>query len=270
MTINKGKTNEELVRQYQARLKARKEKPAPKQEALEERVEGENGLVYSIDDTIYLFREKQDDVEITTRYNTVNALSVHQGKLYDVINMGGLNQTLSGNIIVERAWDTTALCSHNGVLYYGEIDGVYNAQTGEEVVARRGYVNVLCSHDGELYDAGEEGKIYKTLSDEVVAERPTNIQALCSHDGHLFDAGNYGKIIRTHPQGLNELRVADGRICSLCSHNGELLYAGDNKEGIHRIQIKGSWLHKGKIPIKGHVNAMCSVPPEIVQKILEK
>ncbi|MBR9691952.1 hypothetical protein GOV06_04140 [Candidatus Woesearchaeota archaeon] len=279
MTINKGKTNEELVQKYLARKKVREQEPKPIEEPLEEKVEGENGLVYAVDKIIALFREGQDDIIITERDNFVNAICAYRGILYDagddqtifITQANAPIKTLQGDVVT-RSRGIQSLCAHRGVLFdSGNYSGVYTLATDTSAVnvlnsKQRGtedkHVLTLCSHNKRLHHVENGKDLYCTIGHDFIQTiEPCEsfVTNLCSHNGELYHAET--KSIYKTLTG-EKIAEREGWVRALCSHNGELYDGGDygmRETRSNRI-VNYSF-------VKPYVRAMCSVPPEIVDEI---
>ncbi|MBR9691804.1 hypothetical protein GOV06_03370 [Candidatus Woesearchaeota archaeon] len=267
MTINKGKTNEELVNRYKARLKARKEKPV---EPLEKRLTqgGENGLVYAVENKIFLYVNGNEDLLIKKRPGIVKALCPHKGELYDGGRYSARNTLSDATITKYFLIDYNTLCSHNGELYSAPLKGIYKISTDEKIAERQDIVLALCSHDGNLLDAAGR-TVYHTLTNKEERKLDEVIYSLCSHDGDLYYAPGR-KVCKVSfrpsmfgPENTeSEITERPDNVLALCSHN-EVLY-DSGKYGLFTTH--------SDVPIipSKDIGAMCSIPPELVKKILEE
>ncbi|MBR9691805.1 hypothetical protein GOV06_03375 [Candidatus Woesearchaeota archaeon] len=262
MKINKGKTNEELVNRYKARLKARKEKPV--EEPVEEPVEqktSKDGLVYALNNKIYLTQDFKDSIFLTSRIDTINALCVHNGELYAASgNSISTVSEASDRIVKTRERTVNALCSHNEILYDANARYIQEIFSNIKIAARRGEIKALCAHNGELYDAGLG--IFKTQANEEISIA-TQVNALCSHDGNLYYAHKLSVFCFTK-KGVNRVASRSDLVEALCSHNTNLLDGG-RYGGIYATIHDMPFL----APTDGHTAAMCSVPPDLVERILK-
>ncbi|MBR9691955.1 hypothetical protein GOV06_04155 [Candidatus Woesearchaeota archaeon] len=281
MTINKGKTNEELVQKYLARKKAREEKPI--EEPLEEKVERKDSLVYAVDDIIFLFRVGQEDMEITRkRMDIVNALCVYKGILFDAGADRNIYDTLADfplrtfdGIVLERPGAIHSLCSHKDILLdSGDYHGIYTLATGlkpEEVLnavedgTQDKKVLALCSHYNQLFHIEEGVYLYRTIGHQFSCQmepRESAVTHLCSHNEGLYYADE-----KSIYQTLAGKKIAEreGEVRALCSHNGELYDGGEY--GLCKT------LSGINIPLKfsnSEVSAMCSIPQELANNIIHK
>lgn len=129
------------------------------------------------------------------------AICSHADKLYHSISTGPsacdrsmIFETMTGKLVAERDNSVQTLCSHDGRLYDGSVDGVYDTFANHKIADRA--VNVLCSHDGKLYDGGFMG-VHETISGTEIAYRERHVFALCSYRGILYDAGQFGAVYDT-------------------------------------------------------------------------
>ena len=220
----------------------------------------DNVLVYSRFDNnkIYLLDGEQP-VEMARRDNHIYSLVSHEGVLYDG-GFEGIYETFTGDKIVERFGYVQSLVSHNGELY--DSDGgpsgrIYETLTGNKIAERDSLVRSLVSHDGKLYEGRGDGEIYETLTgDKIAAERNSNIWSLVSHKGMLYDCGGHSGRIYETLSGV-EIAGRDDRVYSLRSHNGELYDCGE--DGIYET------FSKEKIA-DGCILSMASVPRSIVEE----
>ncbi|MBR9691806.1 hypothetical protein GOV06_03380 [Candidatus Woesearchaeota archaeon] len=272
MTINKGKTNEELVKQYLARKKARKEKPEPVEEPLEEPLEEEeNGLVYAILNQVFLStKSRQNPVYVINTGESCHQLCYHDGELYHIHSTKGkISNTLTNEIVRERDKSIIAMCSHNGKLVdamFAELPLepkpftiIYNTETNEELARPDGIIYRLRSHKGELY-AAIDNTIIKTLTNERRLLVDFDIKDFCFHKNELY----YTESRSVYHESSIMKGISEKGIFALCSHNGRLLDAG-SYDGIYDTFDK-----KVIIPDVKKVTTMCSVPPEMVKRILKK
>ncbi|MBR9691954.1 hypothetical protein GOV06_04150 [Candidatus Woesearchaeota archaeon] len=263
MTINKGKTNEELVERYKARLEARKQEPKIIGPVI---VPGEPGLVYAIGSEIYLLNQHGNDIKIAERDSTVNALCVDAGELYDAGDYGSVYETLDNLEVWNRDIPINALCSHKGNLYFAEgstIGDMNPRPDWKPITEREGEVKALCSHDGKLLDVGDYDDICNTLEDRT--ERGLDYEAasiLYSYNTNLYCV-KYGELV-VELDTPKRRTTRPGIIRSLCGYNGKLYDAGDYA-GIH--ETFGSSSLDMNLE---RITAMCAVPSNIVHKILEE
>ncbi|MBR9691953.1 hypothetical protein GOV06_04145 [Candidatus Woesearchaeota archaeon] len=261
MTINKGKTNEELVQKYLARKKAREQEPKEEpnvEEPLEEKVEGDV-LIYAAENKIILL-EKEDKIVLRERKRFVTDLCMYEGELYEIDTKGDVSKTCT-DTVRSQALNAHALCSHNGRLFGGGKGKLYNIS--EYIVEDRDYeITSLCSHDGELYEAAADGKIYRNSDRSVVAERKYPVWDLCSASGILLDAGEYRYIARTFDDRVYYFLSSQEMASSaLCQHNKSLLYALI-EGGIKKVGIIPTEIEKTE-----KVNAMLSIDPKTASRI---
>ncbi|MBR9691949.1 hypothetical protein GOV06_04125 [Candidatus Woesearchaeota archaeon] len=271
MEINKGKTNEELVERYLARLKAREQEP----QIIEPEIvhPQNNGLVYATaDGQIFLFKEEQDDMLIADTGVNVADMCVHNRELLDAGQR--IYNTLEKTHLRGQPYTPVqTLCSHKGELYLSMWEKIYvkTPDGTREVTKRLGGVNALCSHNGELYDAGNYGNMYVTLNsiDNKFVEGIT--LDLCS-DGSTLYAARSDRIYKPLEKEVVLEEPIDARFSKICFHNGELYYVinynkGDGRDhyAINKCPSREEIVSKN---IK--ISAMCSIPPSLVKRISGK
>jgi hypothetical protein len=236
--------------------------------------EGQNVLVFSLQNKIYVIDKDSSISLVMERDDEIDALCSHEGVLYDAGFGELVRETLTGKYAVrlrpkivpirltdralsfsKRGYSTFALCSNNGRLYdagsWGTVTETMMGKTVSQM--REPHIYTLCSHKGVLYHAGEEGLVKETMTGEEIAERRYNIYSLCSHNDVLYDGGD-GGIIRETFSG-KEVAIRDCVIDDLCSHNGVLYdvgYGGVISEafsGKKVVQVSG-----------GKISSLCSHP----------
>ena len=226
---------------------------------------GENGLVYSKNKEIYLYREDEDDVLIVERDGRIDTLAYHDGRLYDGGIAGNITDTLSGEVIASRSnilrpLQVKTLCSHEGVLYdAGESKKVADTFGIPEVASRDKWIWAMCSHNGKLYDAGSSQKVFDTFSGEDIATRGDWIWGLCSHEGKLYDSVKDGQVFDTFSG--DPVASRGDWIWNLFSHNGIL----------YDIGVRGAFgtLTGKRAPFFGvEMESTCSVPKSLVDTII--
>ena len=109
--LRKQLDEEEAEAERLARANKNNPNPTP-QSPLEDVVNGENVLVFSEKNKIYVIDIDKEIHEIAKRTDYINALCSHDGKLYDGGNYNQVIETSTGDIITERTSVVTALCSH--------------------------------------------------------------------------------------------------------------------------------------------------------------
>ncbi|MBR9691951.1 hypothetical protein GOV06_04135 [Candidatus Woesearchaeota archaeon] len=278
MTINKGKTNEELVNRYKARLKAREQEPI--EEPLEEKLpQGDNGLVYAIDkskeedrSTIFLYREDQEDRILGWRTGKVNTFCIHQGDLLDAGDYNDIYPTSAPDKKTIRVdGSVNALCSQTAALFAAIDFGIYNL-SNEKLISKRGAMSrALCVHNGQLYSAGDYDAIYDTLFSRKAIEVNTPVVSLCSHNGELYDVRRNG-IMYHSTSATEEKKCMGDKILIAFSHNEELCdvryidnLLDKNSHGVFKTKNDENIFQTDQT-----ITAICSISPEIVKKILEK
>ncbi|MBR9691958.1 hypothetical protein GOV06_04170 [Candidatus Woesearchaeota archaeon] len=283
MTINKGKTNEELVQKYLARKKAREQEPKVEPEI----IPNENGLVYAAGGTIFLFRQRENDVFITDRTEHVADLCSEDVESYDARPYGirlydagdyGIRDTLYHHQIIPenslKIEKTRALCFHKGNLYAGTENKIYDIDDeSAKKVSETLKVNALCSHNGELlYAVDGGGAVFYALKEGILRVLTRPVLDLCSHDNTLYDARIDGIHKTLEEEVVLEREPIGEDITKLCSHNGELLY-------VEELGLSSSERHwdicelstdEAILSSDVKISAMYSIPSSLVQRILEE
>ncbi|MBR9691950.1 hypothetical protein GOV06_04130 [Candidatus Woesearchaeota archaeon] len=284
MTINKGKTNEELVQKYLARLKARKEKPVEEpnvEEPLEERVpEGGNGLLYGTTlGEIYLYRRDGGDLLVAERDGSVDAISASLTKICDAGEYDDIRSTISP-VRYHSPGPNTTLYFHKARLFWAKGNKVYDESLNKEAFQRSGKINTLCEHLGSLHDGGDYSVVYGSVWINSVGANnkffqthaypvDSEVHFLCSHNKELYDVRQDRSLNETaHKKNL--LSFNKSVITNLCSHNGRLLVAGMWYEGGDKFTycIRDLDADKHLVISPDEIKSMCSIQSELTNQIL--
>ncbi|MBR9691808.1 hypothetical protein GOV06_03390 [Candidatus Woesearchaeota archaeon] len=282
MKINKGKSNEELVNRYKARLKAREEKPVEEPEPLEEKVEkpleerlhtsGEDCLIYASGGNIWLYDESQGtEGVISSRGEIITALCIHKGELYEGYGKGKVRNVNKDKQIATFEPNINDLCSHDGRIYAASEKDIFTINTGivgfivrgKHIATEETGVFALCSYDEELHKALSNGRIHSVYNyqpyETIIAKRDGAVRDLCSHDGELYDAGVYEGIYLTH-QNVEFSQTPP--ISALCSYNGRLLYSPIDGGGIYDAESGKKFMDKN-----AQIFAMLSIDRKTMDKL---
>lgn len=274
--INRGKKPEDIAKNHFSTDKSEKEKEF--RDTRKEVTQGKNGLVYAIQNKMFLYVNGRNDKLIVERDKSIGDICVHDNELYDatgskiIRTFGKQSEDTVLDLSAEKG-EITCLCSHQGDLYDGRlIDNkayIFKTFSESKVAKRDSTINALCSHDGSLHDAGDYKKIHFWFRNlrlsKKIAERPHSIFSLCSHNDKLIEGGWAHRVAEVLGKGEGRvLQIRDSSILALCSHNGKLYDAG-NYNAIYETES-----NRSIVEVKQPATALCSVPKEIVEMILRK
>lgn len=237
------------------------------------------GLVYAIRyeehpnlSGIFLYKDGKEDILLGERWHTITDFCVQNNWLYDggckiLENLGFVIDTITGKDIMGRKDNEVySLCSHNGNLYRGCHNGIFEVSTGKKIAFRFGQVTALRSHKGTLYDGGYCEALSDTFKNEVLNKK-FYAYKLCSDKERLYGASTEYKKYHSNGVILDVLmnkpltKVESVHINALCPYKNKVFYAYNDVI----IDISGiEKIHPNK---KGVVTAICSIPQELAKQI---
>ncbi len=246
----------------------------------------EEGLVYAVNydansSSIYLYADGEKDIHLCDRWHTVTSLCVHNNWLYDGgyktegypflnelnTSLGFVIDTITGKDMIGRENNLVySLGSHNGKLYRGGHNGVFEVSTGERIARREGKVTALCSHEGTLYDGGHYKGMYNTFKNEA-RNKKKYVPYLCSWKNILhgidskFDKDFYFSGYIFDVLKNKKIKNIEETPTSICSYKDELYYSYSDVI----IGLNNEWLRHDKKGIR--ISAICSIPKELAEQI---
>jgi len=266
-------------------LQLLKSKNIPKENVDENSLESNtslaDGLVYAVTyrdeiSSIFLYIDGKNDILLGDRWHRVSSLCFHSNRLLDggykpaqSYPKGFVIETIPGEDIVSRENIVFSLCSHNGTLYRGGVDGVYEVFSGKKVASRSTWVTTLCSHKGVLYDAGSYFGVFDTFRNKKISKK--RITELCSHGDSLYGLheifGLFGGWAVFDISKNKKKTMSNEPVISLGSYEGRL-YCGT----VGYLKVYAEGIVDDKIFLlsssrTGIVTALCSVPPEFIREV---